>query len=408
MLTPHIARLQEANLTSPIASRMTANSAIPTNVSTVRSHKMELSSTTTLKETETDISELDSPQKKVINLHPKVAILQALGLMPISEDIYNNNETEPETNEKLIVLQCQECKEYFKTQTSLKKHCAEDHSIPLIYYCKFCTILFETRAELQAHKDEAHNGQKPYTCTMCPLSFISLDTLTAHVRRHNGKAPYTCKICEKGFDLFKEYRKHKELHQLVKPTPVKNHEKKFACKICDRAFRKPCDLQRHIRVHTGEKPYACSVCGNRFQQAHNLTKHMIIHTKEKQYECDLCKKIFGRNDVLRRHMLTHSIHKPFECKECNLSFARNSQLLEHLKKHPHDDKPQVKPAETDSKVVMEIPEEDEAKYDVHIQETKQQKPKKAGRKRQIKEEVQAVESQVKRKRGRPKKSPGKA
>ncbi|KAI5633912.1 hypothetical protein NE865_13374 [Phthorimaea operculella] len=229
-------------------------------------------------------------------------------------------------------LYCVECKAEFRTESSLKEHCKNNHTPQNATgrECEYCYDKFEDFKELVIHR-KLH--LKPYLCLTCWNGFYEENDFTNHTcqpnqsRRSKGaeKVLRQCDQCGKSYPAG-----YIKVHMMTHGT-----ELKYSCKYCPKKFKVANGLNSHVLWnHKRTRNHKCDVCGASFISASAKSTHIRKnHLKEKKYGCESCAKRFFSKSELQRHMLTHTGVKNFHCHLCDKSYQTRYGLNVHLKSH---------------------------------------------------------------------------
>ena len=125
-------------------------------------------------------------------------------------------------NEKLKKYECEDCKNLFIAEISLKYHISNNlchkkrlldekiqfHEIELEanddnQKCKFCEKTYCTSSDLQSHVKSVHEGVNFHVCFICEMSFNRPSLLAKHVNEDHSQIhdkPFKCSYCKKSFE----------------------------------------------------------------------------------------------------------------------------------------------------------------------------------------------------------------
>ncbi|XP_055595890.1 oocyte zinc finger protein XlCOF6-like [Uranotaenia lowii] len=232
----------------------------------------------------------------------------------------------PLVQSETVTKICCGCYEEFDSETSLRKHSEEEHSIrrsavdptrPL--QCNICFKLFRTMASLRIHQRTVYKPKK-FTCTVCKRAFETRSKLNAHEMSHSAERNFPCGTCDKSFKKEVDLRAHLLLHS----------EKKEVCSECGMRFHRKSNLKMHMRKHQDTFFYACSECPKKFKNNSHLKEHFKVHSGQKPYGCSFCEKAFAYFSDRKRHEMTHTGDYPFHCETCGKNFTRKSHWNKHL------------------------------------------------------------------------------
>ncbi|KAL8578330.1 hypothetical protein ACOMHN_031704 [Nucella lapillus] len=283
----------------------------------------------------------------------------------------------------MILRECPECEEKFKTKVELRIHIRREHNKGmLILFCPYCPSIFHNRNLLRSHMDDNHKTCRRvlFDCVACDLQFSSRIERKRHIQsEHKGKdTSLTCHYCGSWFATRYEYDEHEKAghpdqsqewlcatcgdsfptryllqrHALTHKEKIlcplcnkyitepcyedhmKRHygNKTWKCEVCPKSFIRKAELQQHTLVHKDERPFCCEQCGMRYREKSRLNSHMRTHTGIKPYKCQQCEKCFTRSRELKNHMRVHTGEKPFACAVCGRRFASSGNLSAHRRK----------------------------------------------------------------------------
>ena len=265
---------------------------------------------------------------------------------------------------------CQKCDQAFFSQSLLRMHLHQTHSIKLSQKdCLLCFKELPSQRKAAIHMERVHVGSK-FRCQQnvgnwrsiangfdvgCNQMFSTIDELDEHVHeKHTRADKYTCHICGKTFRALEraKFNRHTESHSMGEPTfkcdscskcfffeiELIGHKKKIHktlyCELCEFKTSGNNGLKNHfLSNHTNEKPHVCSKCGKGFALSYHLRRHMEIHEPVRKYECSVCGKKF----IAARHLTTHSkIHSKTyaaKCEICKKKFVQKFNMTLHMRKH---------------------------------------------------------------------------
>jgi len=196
-------------------------------------------------------------------------------------------------------LVCSECNERFSSDTSLRAHMADLHTI---VQCPQCGLEVYGSTNLINHMSDRHPAPDTDatvksefaapTCTICRETFVTNQALKYHLYKHSGLKPFQCTVCQTSFRTPSTLKSHVE---------VQHTESKHRCNICGLKSSTSGKLKIHMRTHTNEKPYHCTFCSANFRQLSVLRVHEFTHTKKSRHKCDRCGHFFPTKNRLIGH-----------------------------------------------------------------------------------------------------------
>jgi len=107
---------------------------------------------------------------------------------------------------------CAQCKMYFTSSRSMKRHVKHVHEKERLFECTVCSKSFAINAGLQRHM-LSHTGEKPFGCNECKQRFTQASSLKAHLLIHKGERPHVCTVCGKTFTQSSALRSHRAVHR---------------------------------------------------------------------------------------------------------------------------------------------------------------------------------------------------
>ena len=237
--------------------------------------------------------------------------------------------------------QCQQCDQYFLTQTLLKIHIKNVHEGQNItsdtfdetkvenpVNCSLCNITINNEYALAIHQGSVHGFERPWNCNTCGKNFARHLELVNHKRIHSGDKPFQCDTCGARFN------QKQNLHTHVRHIHL--GERRYECSICHMKFRRKRLLDCHMNSkHKFERPYACKLCSATFVYPEHVRKHELTHVEGKKFNCDECEKSFKSKTSLENHKAYHRPCSNYQCLSCPQYFASKDLLLNHLKSYNH-------------------------------------------------------------------------
>ena len=231
-------------------------------------------------------------------------------------------------------FQCDECRETFKSLSTLKRHKREEHS------------------------GEFDESQRNFQCPICPDSFYCEQTLRRHKRKHHpdykGDPKYSCSECEEKFYKYLAFRDHlREAHKLM-GEEEDSSDKMFKCPSCTEAFFSESSLKRHRRKfhpetlknvgrrNTPEKTmtWPCNECEEVLRSQSTLKKHKKLYHQKKK-KCNMCEEMVynlpqHRLDVHPEIMAATegamAANGMCVCPYCSKQIATQQHLESHIKR----------------------------------------------------------------------------
>ena len=196
-------------------------------------------------------------------------------------------------------LFCSECNSRFSSDTSLRSHIADLHTL---VQCPQCGLKVYGSINLVKHISATHQATDTDasvnssfaapTCTICHETFVTNQALKYHLYKHSGIKPFKCSVCHSSFRTPSTLKSHVE---------VQHTESKHRCNICGLKSSTSGKLKIHMRTHTNEKPYQCTFCSAKFRQLSVLRVHEFTHTKKSSHRCDRCGHFFPTKNRLIGH-----------------------------------------------------------------------------------------------------------
>ena len=200
------------------------------------------------------------------------------------------------TREAEAYMECGECGGRFMTETNLRSHIADVHSVVRCgecgQQCRGSTRLVDHVATVHSEGAVVKQQYGTPTCSLCQEIFVTNQALKFHLYKHSGLKPFKCKICLASFRTPSTLKSHVE---------VQHTESKHRCEICGLKSSTSGKLKIHMRTHTNEKPYQCTFCPTSFKQLSVLRVHEFTHTKKSSYKCDKCGNYFPTKNRLIIH-----------------------------------------------------------------------------------------------------------
>ena len=205
--------------------------------------------------------------------------------------------------------------------------------------CDDCDQAFKTSKSYERHKRLVHLKIKSFACQYpdCNYSAINKSKLDHHQVMHSDDRPFVCKIGKCGKTFKAELR-------------LKTHQK-FVHKVSAELFKcqwPGCEFETvwqkslnvHMTTHTVfEKNIACDWpdCDQMFRTQNQMKRHRFLHTAAQKYVCTHpgCPYSTCRAALLRSHMVRHSDVRPFACDigDCTWKFKTMFMLKNHKKTH---------------------------------------------------------------------------
>lgn len=301
-------------------------------------------------------------------------------------DIHNRNYHRPENEDcqeesenKINIYLCEECKNCFADESLLRQHIKTDHSFNsfynycknslirkygitktpnqiktepnYIYGCEYCTNVFSSVYELKDHMKVNHD--KDYSlcvCNVCFGKFYSKETIFEHKKTcippPNVNA---CTHCDKLFTDISSLEFHTRIfHPQAQIADSKITSTitedccdagNYKCSHCDRVYYSDRSLKHHVKLkHTTDEAVECEICGKICNNKYYLASHIkIVHNNNSWSKCDYCDKEFKSKRNIRRHIeYTHLGMQRYKCIECETLFKEKRSLRKHVRtKHPN-------------------------------------------------------------------------
>jgi len=193
-------------------------------------------------------------------------------------------------------LECEECDLRFTSETNLRCHTADLHSL---VRCAECGVEVQGSSRLVQHTATTHPTLPPPhhprhapTCDICHETFVTNQALKFHLYKHSGLKPFKCHVCQTSFRTPSTLKSHIE---------VQHTESKHRCKVCGMKCSTSGKLRIHMRTHTDEKPHRCSYCAAAFRQLSVLRVHEFRHTQRSAHRCARCAAYFPTRSRLVAH-----------------------------------------------------------------------------------------------------------
>ena len=248
----------------------------------------------------------------------------------------NQNELKLQTGKcNYRAKKCNDCKEVFNGQESLRHHITTVHDKLTDRKFPQPNKLENDRLEqdvgsLSTNTDTIQNKTNLHMCKECNKTFARNQNLKLHINVvHLKMKPFKCKKCNKTFSRKIYLQNHVNyVHFNVGP-----HQ----CEECNRTFSANFNLENHIKVvHPKMKPHQCSDCDRTFFSLPRLQKHINdVHNQNRPHKCDQCTRAYSCRQNLRRHFVAcHLKNKPKKCDKPNKTFRVRRNLQRHHGKSP--------------------------------------------------------------------------
>ncbi|XP_039763015.1 zinc finger protein 699-like isoform X3 [Pararge aegeria] len=269
--------------------------------------------------------------------------------------------------------ECPICKMYFKTESLLRHHINQSHSMR--FSCKSCPLVTNHKNSAVNHGrwhkglkfkcqhcDEEYSKKTTYlshlrirhpsdvVCTMCGFSFITEKGLKMHinfkhhfdyVEKPDGPA---CEACNVRFATDVAYKAHlsvspKHTYPVKRNEPVVKRTGRSA--ICKTQLVE-CEQRFHPEKNQTQfppqfpKPLLCELCGKSFKMACFLRDHVLTaHAASKpEYQCNKCNKKYSQRSNLIVHLKSHTGAQPsFGCPTCGKKFSNKANMKRHILTH---------------------------------------------------------------------------
>ncbi|KAI5634970.1 zinc-finger associated domain (zf-AD) domain-containing protein [Phthorimaea operculella] len=263
-------------------------------------------------------------------------------------------------------LQCDDCKQYFKSKCKLKVHWKKVHLTEKllcsckrqfksiiafnrhkeskkksclatqdlrvegigksrVFYCKECEYKSFRIKDMITHQ-VIHTGDRPYKCDLCPKTCTQQSSLLAHKESAHGeyKAEMACQYCGKFIKGRNRIYRHLKRHT----------EQSVQCEVCLKTLKGKVSLQQHMRRHSGVKSYTCEKCAHSFYTIAELSNHKrTAHNKVKVwFKCDLCEYKASRKEIIKRHKAKHT-ETNVPCTICGMFLESAEKLIVHQHRH---------------------------------------------------------------------------
>nr|XP_033331778.1 uncharacterized protein LOC117223547 [Megalopta genalis] len=108
--------------------------------------------------------------------------------------------------------------------------------------CEFCKETFKSKRELQTHLATIHSQISGHVCTDCSACYESESLLSKHRALRHGQRRYRCEHCDTEFLEKRVLREHVNKCQWSERTY-------YSCDSCGIAFGSKQDLAEHVRSH---------------------------------------------------------------------------------------------------------------------------------------------------------------
>ena len=233
-------------------------------------------------------------------------------------------------------FECSDCRETFKSLSTLKRHKREEHS------------------------REFDQSQRNVRCPICSETFFSEQTLRRHKRKHHpeykGDPKYSCSECEEKFYKYLTFREHlREVHSLLEENEDDDEaDRMFKCPSCPESFFSESSLKRHRRKFHPEtlknagrrrRPeaglsWACNECSEVLKSQSSLKAHKKAQ-HQKRKKCNMCEELVlnlpqHRLDVHPEIMAvtegTMAADGMCVCPYCSKQIATQQHLESHIKR----------------------------------------------------------------------------
>ncbi len=285
----------------------------------------------------------------------------------------------------LEIVQCPECKRWFKSKEQLKKHKPVHDPDRGPHKCEHCEVSFPTEWDLQKHIPAAHRDKLPEP-EVEEQSQARVKVLRPSIRRGRGRGVrmrggrggrgrsdrgsdtvYKCDRCEHSFRTLGGLERHQQAHietiitvdkqgnvigkpevERASDVPLPSSDIRddlamsaadwnYKCQVCKEGFRSKMLLAKHREIHSeknGEQK--CPECNKQCRTQWNLRRHLLIHKKIKKHKCTEpnCEASYGIKLKLDQHKAeAHTVGQTYTCPTCNLSYKSKTTLKYHMMEH---------------------------------------------------------------------------
>ncbi|XP_059054539.1 zinc finger protein 271-like [Achroia grisella] len=278
---------------------------------------------------------------------------------------------------KDIVYSCNICGKQYEKYFLFGSHCY-DHFAKDRFECEECGKTFSRLSLLVIHTEAFHSSDtvaaKPFTCTQCDHGFMTESRLREHLREAHSIQRIQCPAegCQEIFETPKDLILHKRQHKIVDShrckqcslhfttmTACEKHipvhcKKQYSCPVCNKSYSEKYLIMKHVPQHFSAIIHICKDCGKMYNAKNRLVEHTKVHTKDRVHKCSYCDKSFIKSYQLQQHLNKHTGLKPYKCVKCPKSFASAPNWSKHLRKiHNIQPKSLVKPVLENNNEVFE-------------------------------------------------------
>lgn len=224
-------------------------------------------------------------------------------------------------------IRCILCYKKFRTENALFEHIEESITDHEPVQCDICKNIYRSKKKLIIHIKKKH--AVPLICHICGCEKSNIYSMKMHVQRHEKNYEVFCDICNKGFYNNCEVRNHKFYSHTDKDT-----NRPFVCQYCGRTYRSNNYLKIHTKIAHVEaeeykrKRYKCDLCNFDTHLLKCLTLHKQTHTGENLIPCLYCKKLINKRSM-KNHIRLHTGEKPFNCSICGKDYNSKKNLVRH-------------------------------------------------------------------------------